>query len=464
MSAPTISCTSSLVATSDENLPPVDPDGRTVPSPGISPGTTSPDQQPPSAGYQRLLLALLLPAGLFNSYDGQLRALLLHQIQQAFHVGTASLGLVNIPIGAGQFVAFVVVRSADRFGRRPVLLWSVTGYTVFTSLTACAWSLWSFALFQFCAQVFIGAEFGVALTLLAEEVPSEERGKVLARLLLFSPLGAILAGLLLAVGLLHNPIGWRMFFLIATIPLTIAVIGRRHLRESRAFLSVRATSRLRATVHRGTTGRVRTLLVVWRGPARARLAAVSAIAFLQGLPAAAAVGWWTYYAEHQCHLSTSLAGAFFAVAAAVSVSGYVVCGRLMDRVGRRPTAMIYIFAATAFAVGAFQVSAPWAMLVLLLGTGFFGVGIAPVLSAFAAELFPTEIRAQASAWIRNGAGNVGSVLGPALVGVLGAAGGLVGNVGDTVSILSLVALPIIVIVWRILPETRGIGLIDSGPS
>jgi putative MFS transporter len=126
--------------------------------------------------------------------------------------------------------------------------------------------------------------------------------------------------------------------------------------------------------------------------------------------------------------------------------------------------MIYIFAATAFAVGAFQVSAPWAMLVLLLGTGFFGVGIAPVLSAFAAELFPTEIRAQASAWIRNGAGNVGSVLGPALVGVLGAAGGLVGNVGDTVSILSLVALPIIVIVWRILPETRGIGLIDSGPS
>jgi len=53
---------------------------------------------------------------------------------------------------------------------------------------------------------------------------------------------------------------------------------------------------------------------------------------------------------------------------------------------------------------------------------------------------------------------------PALVGVLSAAGGLVGNVGDTVSILSLVALPIIVIVWRILPETRGIGLIDSGPS
>jgi hypothetical protein len=46
---------------------------------------------------------------------------------------------------------------------------------------------------------------------------------------------------------------------------------------------------------------------------------------------------------------------------------------------------------------------------------------------------------------------------------LGAAGRLVGNVGDTVSILSLVALPIM-IVWRILPETRGIDLTHSGPS
>ena len=39
-----------------------------------------------------------------------------------------------------------------------------------------------------------------------------------------------------------------------------------------------------------------------------------------------------------------------------------------------------------------------------------------------------------------------------------------GQRGDTVSILALAALPIIVIVWRILPETRGIGLIHSGPS
>lgn len=440
---------------------PISPEPRDPTDPSRSPSTPASTAGPgQSPSYRRLLFALLIPAALFDSYDGQLRALLLHQIQRSFHVGVASLGLVNIPIGAGQFVAFFVVLGADRWGRRPVLLWSIIGYTVFTTLTACSWNLWSFAAFQFGAQVFIGAEFGVAVTLLAEEVPRAERGRALSRLLLFSPLGAILAGLLLAIGLLHNPIGWRMFFLVATIPLVIAAVGRRHLRESSAYAAADRSDSGSRPVHTSPE-RIQRLIAPWRGPARTPLTAVCAIAFLQGLPAAAAIGWWTYYAENQRHLSSSTAGAFYAAAAAVSVGGYLTCGRLMDRIGRRPTAIIYVAGATSFGVGAFQASTPWMMFILLLGTAFFGVGVAPVLSAFAVELFPTMMRAQASAWIRNGAGNTGSLIGPALVGVLGASSGLVGNIGDTVTILSLVALPIVLIVWRVIPETRGTTLTDA---
>jgi putative MFS transporter len=152
------------------------------------------EPEPRSRSYRRLLFILLMPAALFNTYDSELRALLLTQIKGAFHVGVAALGIANIPIGAGQFIAFFVVLSADRIGRRPILLWSILGYTIFTSLTAVSWNLWSFATFQFFSQVFIGAEFGVAVTLLAEEVPPAERGRALAKLLLFSPVGAILGG------------------------------------------------------------------------------------------------------------------------------------------------------------------------------------------------------------------------------------------------------------------------------
>jgi putative MFS transporter len=98
------------------------------------------------------------------------------------------------------------------------------------------------------------------------------------------------------------------------------------------------------------------------------------------------------------------------------------------------------------------------MLPFLVGTAFFGVGVAPVLSAFATELFPTVLRAQASAWIRNGLGNAGSVIGPTMVGVLGATAGPLGNIGNAVSILALVSLAAVPIVWWAVPETRDAAL------
>jgi len=413
-----------------------------------------------SPAYLRLLLALLLPAALFNAYDSQLRALLLTQIKETFHVGTAAVGLANIPIGAGQFVAFFVVLRADRIGRRPILLWSILGYTVFTTLTALSWSLWSFAAFQFGAQVFIGAEFGVAVTLLAEEVPAVQRGRYLSWLLLVSPLGAVFAGLLVAVGFLHNPIGWRAFFLIAAVPLSVVAVARRHLKESRAYLHAMHRRGRQAT--RSLHERVVDAFAIWRGQDRSHAGAVSTIAFCQGLVAAGAIGWWTYYAEHERHFSTALAGLFFAGAALFSVGGYGLCGHLMDRIGRRPTAAFYVIAAVICGVATFQLADPWVMLPFLLGTAFFGIGVAPVLSAFAAELFPTEVRAQASAWIRNGFGNTGSVLGPAIVGVLGASSGLLGSIGAAVSVVTLVYLVTLPIIWWAVPETRDIALDPGG--
>lgn len=413
-----------------------------------------------STSYLRLLLLLLIPAALFNAYDSELRAVLLTQLKANFHVGTAALGLANVPIGAGQFVAFFIVVLADRIGRKPILVWSIIGYTVFTTLTAASWDLWSFTTFQSGAQVFIGAEFGVAVTLLAEEVPPERRGRYLSRLLLVSPLGAVLGGLLVAVGFLHNPIGWRAFFLLAAAPLVVVSIARRRLQESRAYLLAAGQRSVapKRSLRRAAAG----TLAIWHGPERSRVLAVGALAFVQGLAAAAVIGWWTYYAEHERHIGSSTAGAFFAGAALVSIGGYVMCGKLMDQIGRRWTATLYVVCAAAGAFATFQVANRWVMLPFLVGTAFFGIGVAPVLSAFATELFPTVVRAQASAWIRNGFGNVGSVIGPTIVGILGATAGPLGNIANAVSALALLSLVAVPIVWWAIPETRDLALDKDG--
>src|SRR5207302_4497278 len=99
--------------------------------------------------------------------------------------------------------------------------------------------------------------------------------------------------------------------------------------------------------------------------------------------------------------------------------GYYMCGRLMEQIGRRTTALVYFTGAIAFAIMLFQVHSKGASFVALLLAVFFGLGMAPVMSAFATELFPTEIRGQAAAWVRNVFEIAGYVFGPALVGILG---------------------------------------------
>ena len=397
-----------------------------------------------------LVLALLVSAAFFDGYDAQIMALLLPQIQDSFHASVTALGAAHIPIALGQFVAYFVIRQADRAGRRPLLLVTVFGYTAFTAATAAAWDLWSFATLQFGAQVFIGAEFAVAVTMLVEVFPQERRGRALGLLLTFGPLGAVVVAVLLALGLQNTPLGWRLFYLIGLLPLVVVALGRRRLPETARF----ETERHRRA--QGASVPTVSFLEPWLPSYRPRLVLVGLVSLLQALPASAAVAWWAFYAERQRGMSTGEVATYVIFAYGAGLLGYYSCGRLMDRIGRRPTAIIYMLCTVAAGIGLFQSGPGAASPVLLALAVFFGLGIGPVLSAFATELFPTRIRAQASSWVRNWFAIIGSALGPSLVGVLGDPyRGLIGNIGNTVTLLMLVALPAIFLIWRYMPEARG---------
>src|SRR5882762_8315954 len=149
--------------------------------------------------YLRLLLWLLVSAAFFEGYDASILGLLLPDIQSSFHVSEAVLGITRIPIELGLFAAFFVARLSDRLGRRPMLLWSVVGYTVFTALTALSWDIWSFAGLQFASRIFLGAEYAVGITMIVEEFPSHRRARALGTLLTFAALGTIVLGVLLGL-------------------------------------------------------------------------------------------------------------------------------------------------------------------------------------------------------------------------------------------------------------------------
>src|SRR3954452_5468787 len=182
--------------------------------------------------YLRLLLILLISATFFEGYDSSILALLLPNIQNTFHASEAVLGITRIPIELGLFVAFFVTRLSDRRGRRPLLLWSVAGYTIFTAATALSWDIWSFAFFQFGSGIFLGAEYAIGITMIVEEYPAPRRGRGLGTLLKFNPLGTIAVGILLGANVQDGPLEWRTFYLVGLVPLLVLAFFRRRLRET----------------------------------------------------------------------------------------------------------------------------------------------------------------------------------------------------------------------------------------
>jgi len=480
--------------------------GGPTPDPPLAAG---PGLPPRSRAYLRLLLLLLVSAAFFDGYDAEVLALLLPQIQTTFHASTAELGVAHIPIVLGQLVAFVLVVQADRVGRRPVLLWSVIGYTIFTGLTALAPTLPVFVAFQFFAQIFIGAEYGIAVTVVVEEFPEDRRGRAMGTLLTVGPLGAIVVGALLAAGLQDGPLAWRSFYLVGLVPLVVVAVARRRLQETQAFTARRqgragggealagaeTPADGRASFVAGTPGggemlaggdavadavaggapvagggTVRrggppALLEPWSARWRGRLVAVGVISFLQLVASSAAVAWWAYYAERERGFSTGLVALFVIGAFGLGTLGYYSCGRLMERFGRKRTAIAYTVGSAGFGLALFQVSGVVPSFFLLIGAVFFGLGIAPALSAFATELFPTQIRAQANSWVRAFFGVAAQAAGPALVGVLGdRTTGAIGSIGGAVSVLLLATIPNIWLIWRYLPESRGVPLEVLSPT
>ena len=403
-----------------------------------------------SAAYLRWLLVLLVSAAFFDGYDGSIIGLLLPQIQHSFHLSESTLGITRISALAGALVGFALARISDRVGRRPVLVWSVVGYTAFTAFTALSWSFGSFMVFQFGAGVFIGAELAVSITMIVEEFPTARRSRALGTLLAFNALGAVAVAVGLAVGLQRGGLGWRAFYLVGLAPLVLVAVLRRHIQETHRF------SQIRDRRQRGHSAPRVPFTAPWAAPHRRRLGTVGLIHLLRGIPQSAATAWWVYYAEKERGYSPGRIALFVIAAYGIGTLGYLTCGRCMERFGRRPTALVGFAAGLGCTVVLFQAANPIISFFALLGGVFFGLGMSPVMSAFSTELFPTEIRGQAAAWIRNVFDAASAALGPLAVGVL--AGGAVGNVGNSVTLLAVLWIPATWLVWRHLPETRGVEL------
>jgi MFS family permease len=404
--------------------------------------------------YRRKLLFVLSSATFFEGYDNFVLAFVLALVLGDLGGSESQAGLIRAVTSLGAVVAFLLAARADRIGRKRLLLITIVGYTVAGVLTALSPGLLWLTAAQFGAQVFLGAEWAVAITIVVEEFPVDERGRALGVVTSMNVLGGVFVGVLGFLGITSTPLGWRAYYVVGLLPLVLIALGRRGMLETERFEAVRADT-ASARLDRAS------LWEAWRPEFRTTVLAVGLVTFFRYFVVSAGAFWWAYYAQQEVGMSVSTSALYLGLAGLVGAGGFFAASRLMDRIGRVPAFLVYMAGALVFGTWTFQVTDAGVMLPVLCASIFFALGSVAITSAFSVEPFPTYVRSRASAWCRNAFEVPGGILGALVVGALGDhVTGPIGSIGDAMSLVTIAMLPAAMIVaWRFVPETRGEDLV-----
>jgi len=399
-----------------------------------------PAPSPPLSSYHRWLFFFLGVAGFFEGYDTFAIAQILPSLRSAEEMNLSKqaagnlIGFINI----GFILAYLLIRNADRWGRRRVLTITILGYTAFTILTGLAPNVYFFAASQLAARTFLAAEWAVGTVYAAEEFPAERRGTVIGIIHGVNAFGAVTcAGVAPLLCATHY--GWRSVYFVGAAPLLLMAIARRSLRETRRF------SEQVKTVAQASFTRI--LAPAFRG----RMLLIALTWALTYACTACAVTFYKDFAMTERGLSDAAVGGNITIAAILAVPLAFGAGKLIDRIGRRRGAII-IFALTILGtLGAYNL-APRAVVVASLLSSIVGItGVGVVLAAFNAELFPTDLRGDAFAWSNNLLGRGSVLLAPPLVGALAERFGW----GAAVSFTAIGPAIALALILSFLPETTG---------
>lgn len=399
----------------------------------------------PLSGYHHFLLSVIALAFFFDSMDLAMMTFLLGAIKTDFGLSSAQAGLIASASFLGMAIgAAVSGMLADRFGRRPLLLGCILIWGVGSALCAYAQDPASLALYRIVLGVGMGMEFPIAQTLLAELIPAKHRGRYMALLDGFWPLGFIAAGTLSYV--LLPVVGWRNIFLILAAPVVIVLLIRLFLPESPRWLEHAGhLQRSRATtefIERRVAKSLRIAVLPLprhlAEPALPRLGFIAALRQLLTPPYAQRTmmiwGVWFFallgFYGLNSWLSVLLQSSGFEVARSLyytvlislgGLPGFVFTAWAVEALGRKTICLINLIGGGLMACLYGHFATIGVSEVLLIGSGlcmqFFLFGMFAVLYTWTPELYPTSSRATGTGFA-TAVGRIGSLIGPTLSGVI----------------------------------------------
>jgi MFS family permease len=398
----------------------------------------------PLAHREVVILALFGIVAFTSGWTGSALTHALPFLQDDLHLGDAGVFELMTIVRAAALTALAFSWWGDRHGRRRPLLAGFVLLTAGNLATALFPSLLAVTISQSVARIGTIALGALAVVVLAEEVEPAVRGYAIGVFVFCASVGTGFGLLLRSIGDLSHD-AWRLLFGLSAIPLLATPFLARRLGESRAFVSPDERPGIGAVFRRGHAARFWPMAVL----AMAVAAFTGPAANLALLRMQDDLAW-----------STGAASLMLAITSAPGVTiGVLVGGRMADVVGRRWTQFASIAVGVAGGITFYMSANGWVMGVGITFSTLGAFAFAPAFASHRSELFPTDLRATASAWIVN-AGIVG--------GLAGFAAGrfVVDSWGIPLTVTALgILLAVVSFVVFALPETKGITLgPEAGPA
>lgn len=392
----------------------------------------------PLTSYQRWIFGIIATAWFFDSMDLAALTFVLGSIRQTFGLSTAETGLLSSMSFLGMFVgAASAGLLADRFGRARVfqvsmIFWGLGSLCCGLSTTATA-----LGASRLLLGFGMGMEFPVAQSMVSEIMPARNRGRYIAFLEGFWPLGFIASGLLTYFVL--QVADWRWVFILQAIPAVFVLIVRRYVPESPRWLASHGYSERAETTVRDIESRVRDRMGNKELPPVVRQAAAPASevtglrTLFSGIYAKRTTMLWTlwFFALLGFYGLTTWLGAllqakgfpitksvFYTILISLAgIPGFLVSAWLVESWGRKATLVMNLLCG-AIACHFYGSAADQTQLIIAgLCMQFFLFGMWSALYAYTPELYPTHVRATGTGFA-SAIGRIGSLIGPYVIGVI----------------------------------------------
>jgi putative MFS transporter len=419
----------------------------------------------PLTSYQGSIFGIIATAWFFDSMDLAALTFVLGSIRQTFQLSTAEAGLLSSMSFLGMFLgAASAGLLADRFGRARVFQISMIFWGLGSLFCGLSSTVTLLGASRLLLGFGMGMEFPVAQSMVSEMMPAANRGRFIALLEGFWPLGFIVSGLLSYVVL--SLADWHWVFILQAIPALFVLVIRRYVPESpRWLVSHGQSDRAEATIRQieqKVSARLsgQPLPPIQRQPMADAPEGGGIGALFAGIYAKRTTMLWAlwFFALLGFYGLTTWLGAllqakgfpvtksvFYTIIISLAgIPGFLFSAWLVEAWGRKGTLALNLLAGAASCYFYGSATDQTQLIIAGLCMQFFLFGMWSALYAYTPELYPTRIRATGTGFA-SAIGRLGSLIGPYVIGIILPSAGQAGVFALGAGAFTLAALAVLIL-------------------